>query len=276
MKTALCTFPGKLGDLLYSLPAVRQLKSELKIDRIDFMTSSYCANITRLLAQQPCIDGAYVDRSYYMTSDAFGIQPADMSETGYYDKVFHLGFVRQILGNIMAYQHLALVHYKTLSDRYGIKLEPDITSPFLSPYGFEKMKVVTFHAHSKSIYQNVRYKQVGEKLNETWKKLIAGIKKMGYTVRAITDPDGALFHKQFDVEIMECHDAVDAAEAIDRSAMFLGVQSFPYVIAEGLRAPRMIAGVFKHVMPVGKNKNHFKLDEPPKQILERIKKILDA
>jgi len=84
--------PGKMGDALYSLPAIKYI-TEQKNTTADFYTSEYCKPITRLLEYQPYVDNVYIPDNYEITGTAVGIQPYHMPiDGGLYDTVWQLGF----------------------------------------------------------------------------------------------------------------------------------------------------------------------------------------
>lgn len=87
-----CCHPGKMGDALYALPAVREL-CRRHGTQADFYTSEYCRPMLQLVEKQSCIDQALVCPGY--TPDNFGCggQPWQMPVPAKgYDAVYQLGF----------------------------------------------------------------------------------------------------------------------------------------------------------------------------------------
>ena len=83
--------PGKLGDALYSLPAIRWL-CEKHGCQADFYTSEFCRPMLRLMERQSCIRHARVSEEYVVSGDGPGIQPwfVPVPNNGY-EAVYHLG-----------------------------------------------------------------------------------------------------------------------------------------------------------------------------------------
>ena len=84
--------PGKIGDALYALPTVRYL-CERHGGQADFYTSSYCAPLTKLLLQQPCIRKVIIPKDYEIEHMFRGVQPWKMPlPEKDYAAVYQLGF----------------------------------------------------------------------------------------------------------------------------------------------------------------------------------------
>lgn len=87
-----CSMPGKMGDALYSLPTIKLLCQEWKM-QADFYTSEYCEPLRRLVDYQSYIRAFIVPPAYKILRDDIGIQPWQMPiDSRLYDRVVHLGF----------------------------------------------------------------------------------------------------------------------------------------------------------------------------------------
>lgn len=86
-----CTHPGKIGDALYALPAIRWL-CEKHDCQADFYTSEYCRPLESLMRQQSCIADFVVPQGYNPENQSCGVQPFQMPVPPGYDFVYHLGF----------------------------------------------------------------------------------------------------------------------------------------------------------------------------------------
>lgn len=86
-----CTHPGKIGDALYALPAVRAL-CEKHGCAADFYTSEYCRPALGVLRAQPYVREAKVADGYQPERSDCGVQPWAMPTPDGYDAVYHLGF----------------------------------------------------------------------------------------------------------------------------------------------------------------------------------------
>lgn len=92
MKKIACSHPGKMGDAIYALPAIRKV-CELTDARADFYTSDYCRGLKRLFEYQSFIDNFYVPESYHIERMDMGIQPYSMPiPLSLYDRVYQMGF----------------------------------------------------------------------------------------------------------------------------------------------------------------------------------------
>ena len=83
--------PGKIGDLLFSLPTARYL-SELYGVPVDVYTSPYCRVALDVVACQPYVRKAVVVEEYVADHYDMGVQPWEMPVPPGYDHVYQLGF----------------------------------------------------------------------------------------------------------------------------------------------------------------------------------------
>lgn len=85
--------PGKMGDALYSLTAVRWLCNKHNA-KADFWTSEYCAPLKDMIEYQSYIDSFMINSDYVMDHMGFGIQPwyLQVPNENDYEAVYHLGF----------------------------------------------------------------------------------------------------------------------------------------------------------------------------------------
>lgn len=91
MASIACAHPGKLGDALYCLPAIREL-CERHGSRADFYTSRYCAPMRRLFEAQDCIERFIIAPGYVLRDFACGGQPWQITVPTGYEAVYQMGF----------------------------------------------------------------------------------------------------------------------------------------------------------------------------------------
>ncbi len=92
MNKIACTHPGKIGDTLYALSAVKKA-CQLHHAEVDFYTSKYCEPLKRLFEYQSYIQGFYIPDSYKIERMDMGVQPWRMPvDVSQYEMVYHLGF----------------------------------------------------------------------------------------------------------------------------------------------------------------------------------------
>lgn len=75
MSKYLCTFSGKYGDILWSLPTAKYLAERVAGGKVDFAVMPYYRNLLPLLASQSYIDKAFVIESWLRTHSNHGDQP---------------------------------------------------------------------------------------------------------------------------------------------------------------------------------------------------------
>jgi len=84
--------PGRLGDALYSLPAIKKI-CQLRECTSDFYTSSYCEPLRKLFERQSYIDNFYISPSYVVDNFGCGAQPWYVPiDSNNYECVYQLGF----------------------------------------------------------------------------------------------------------------------------------------------------------------------------------------
>jgi SAM-dependent methyltransferase len=91
MASVACAHPGKMGDALYALPAVRSIARRHGAP-VDFYTSEYCAPLKRLFEAQDCVDRFVVAHDYVLQDFGCGCRPWQVPVPAGYDAVYQLGF----------------------------------------------------------------------------------------------------------------------------------------------------------------------------------------
>jgi len=89
-KLIACSHPGKMGDCLYSIPAVKELCRKHGC-KCDFYTSEWCLGLVPLIEKQSFVNRCIIPRGYIGT-DHIGIHPVDMPIPGGYEAVYQLGY----------------------------------------------------------------------------------------------------------------------------------------------------------------------------------------
>src|SRR5215467_12449688 len=73
----LCTFSGKYGDILWSLPTARQIARDIAGGKVDFATMPYYESLRPLIASQEYIDECFVIPDWIRTHSNHGDGPAE-------------------------------------------------------------------------------------------------------------------------------------------------------------------------------------------------------
>ena len=159
MKT-LCTFSGKYGDILWSLPTAKHIAEKIVGDKVDFGIMPQYKSLIPLLMEQSYINTAFDIENWICTGSPHGDQPwqppAD-AEDGY-DKVYHLGYRSHPgIGGIA----LPLIDF--IAHQQDIKLDNPV--PFLSvkeklerpgvPFMFVGMAFNEQHAEEKKVFADI-------------------------------------------------------------------------------------------------------------------------
>jgi len=92
MNKIACSHPGKIGDAVYALPAIRKA-CEINNTTADFYTSDYCKPLKKLFEYQSCINEFCIPDNYHIERMDMGVQPFVMPiDTSEYDRVYQMGF----------------------------------------------------------------------------------------------------------------------------------------------------------------------------------------
>jgi len=107
MGQILCTFSGQLGDVLWSMPTVREQSrvSNLVGIKVDFATMPCCRSLVPLLKEQPYINEAFVLEEWEEKGRPFGCQPwlsPNFPERNDYDFVLDLTYRCHPYGTFLA------------------------------------------------------------------------------------------------------------------------------------------------------------------------------
>ncbi len=111
MSEYLCTFSGKYGDILWSMPTAKYISERIVGEQVDFAVMPYYQNLLPLLVEQNYIDRAFIVEDWLRTHSNHGDQPwqppkwieeggphgYDKEERGIkprapYKKFWHLGY----------------------------------------------------------------------------------------------------------------------------------------------------------------------------------------
>jgi len=272
----LINLPGKLGDLFFSLPIAIQIKNKFDCD-LYYQTSEYCSAVVPLLKSQPFIKSCFIDMNYVAQNNLCGLQPPDLYEPlDAFDHVYQLGFDTRIIKHPTLNPHLMDAHYETMEKRYGIKLEKYDGKYILVKQDDGLSDYVCFHGYAESVYFKLQ-KDEKQILQNKWVEILKYINKKIVVVCTKKENEfhNKILHGQgLKYEIINPKDLLVAAKIIQNSKMFIGVQSCPYVIADGMRKEILVFGYHRHVMPTGKDWVSFDLKESASFICKRIEDYL--
>lgn len=196
MNRTLITMPGKFGDLLWTLPAVRQLARGEPSGSVDFAMMPKYSEVLRLLRMQRFIGNAYQLDGWVEEHDWCGAQPMiPPSIPAGYERVFNLGYKEAPA------EPLYLEAYKQLGLAPVLPLVPFIEVP----PGTKKRKLISYSFNGQDLETESRWV-------ETIVSRFPGIE--------FVDTSRLRFEL--------------AAVAIAESLIFFGCRSSNYVIAHGV------------------------------------------
>jgi hypothetical protein len=96
MSKYLCTFPGKYGDILWSLPTAKYIAERIVSSPVDFAVMPYYESLLPLIKEQSYIDRAYVIPEWLRTHSNYGDQPwqipAIINVNEPYERIWNLGY----------------------------------------------------------------------------------------------------------------------------------------------------------------------------------------
>ncbi len=238
--------PGRIGDALYCLPAIRWICHQRQC-QADFYTSSYCAPMKRLVEYQSYIDKFIVLNEYIVEGNGPGHQPWRMPvpDKGY-DCVYQLGFRHnpdRFLGDWIA---------RTVGAPEGVPVWYDF--PVNSAMGSEYIVL--------SPRGETTYKPLFEALANNNDVPVIQIGAKGEAVGPHADQDFS------GLDLLETLELIAGAKA------FVGLMSANLVLANGFpNLPKFVPhnGVSWDMRQVQyTNNHHYLVDPTPGQIMSKI------
>jgi len=270
-KKILLTHPGRLGDLLYTLPIVRSIRKNFSCV-FDYEIPEYCKPAIFLLKKQKLFRQILIDESVDGFSNEGRIRYANLKELKHYDHIFHLGLDSRFIGHPHKFPHLIEAYYAIMKKRYGIDLKISYNNIYIKLRRMKRKNYISFNGYGHSAMSHLRH------MNKIPKELINKFNKifdmLGKPVIAITGPDEVNHYKDYNCEVLVPDNLYIAAEVIKMSKLFIGVESCPYVIADGMKHPLAVLNFIKSVKPTGLNGHAFTLMDKEVDIVEKIKKYL--
>lgn len=233
------THPGKHGDCIYALPAVKKL-CELLGMRCDFYTSDYCAPLKTLFEYQSYVDHFYVAPNYVIERMDMGVQPYYVPVDGsLYHKVFHMGFRSVPDQSIPTF----------IGESVGVQVDPVMyeVPEWESPYA----EYLVLATRGDTSYRNL-FQQI-----------------IDLTQIPIILVGGAGEQKYFRIEdrpvlVRTGEDYLQTASIIAKSKGFVGLMSSQLCLANGFNIPKVIphdgrSWDMRHIVD---SEKHFYLVDP--------------
>ena len=264
----LVTFPGKLGDLVYSLPAVSALAARLGAP-VTYQTSPLCRAALPLLKNHPAVAQAMLDETWTLEHTRYGCQPWRFREPTGFDAVYHLGFRPEILGGSIMTRHLIETFFIILNQGYGLDLAVDPDSPYLFLDAGPPEEYVVFQGYGETLMDHLSADDQ-QRLARFWSELLKRLDREVVIVSGAGERD---FYRFLDREVVCPPDLWETARIIRRARCFLGVGSAAAAIANGFKTPRLVFQWFRTDPPTGPNGLTFSLDADPAEVAAGLKNI---
>ena len=209
--------PGKMGDALYSLPAMRYIYGQTG-SHFDFYTSEYCEPLRTLFEYQPYINNFIVSDTYKVERTDMGCQPAHVPIPDKYDAVYQFGFTE--IPDTSLHQYMA--RKVGINVDLGVRYEyPEMTESFkkmLRDQGVTPGEYVVLAPRNPSSYQAL-FNELAERLPA----VIIGLEHEydGYGI----DMTGL--------------DFLETCTILSQARAFIGLMSSQLVLANGFDIPRI-------------------------------------
>lgn len=225
MSDYLCTFPGKYGDILWSLATAKYISEKVIHKKVDFAVMTYYHSLAELIAAQPYINAFRCLTKWVRVHSDFGDQPwqpdKDVQKDleGRYKWIWHLGY-RCHPGRIAGGAELPLVHF--IAHQQGLAFKDWSYLPFLRPDPFQ------FIAHSSQMAKDIVVKDepyVALCFNDQYKQ-----RKQNFTEVFLKNLEGS----GIEVVQLDKFSWLDSAFLLEHALCYVGDRSANWVIANGV------------------------------------------
>lgn len=221
MSKVLATFSGCNGDILWSLPTVRQI-SKIHNAKVDMGIMPAYKSLLPLLQLQPYICTAFVVEDWVCTGSPCGDQPWQPPKRieEHYEKVYHLTYRRHPYGNESLIDFIAW--------QQGLTLEEPVV-PFIS-YGDVDISYVT----------NVSKGYIAYAFNESYAPEKQQFMDLVKTEVGRHWTLSAFINLNKDSFVNTPIPWIDSAAIIKNALCFIGCKSANYVLAHGVGQENII------------------------------------
>jgi len=226
MSKYLCTFSGKFGDILWSLPTAKFISERIVNARVDFATMPYYQTLLPLLVEQSYIENAFVMESWLRTHSNHGDQPWQPPEnaevaTTLYESCWHLGYRAHPGISAPSMPLLQFVAYQQ-----GIQLPAEYGTNFIDVSDQPAEEAYKIMFSSGSMEQVIKENRlVTYSFNEQYKEQKQRFQE---ALWSIGNKEGFEFFNVGEVGWKE------AAWLIKKSLVYVGCRSANWVLANGV------------------------------------------
>lgn len=245
MSKYLCTFTGKYGDILWSLPTAKYIAERVVNQAVDFAVMPYYRSLLPLLVEQSYIDHAFVVEDWLRTHSNHGDQPWQPPE--WVEKKAHLKFPVEIKKDELGAIQYVLEPYEKFW-HLTYRGHPGISAP--------SMPLIDFIAYQQGInfnnFQVVPFLNVSDSVEEEAAKIHFTSGQMMDVIREkrlvaysfneqYAEPKKIFFetlwaaaHEEFEFFNVAEVGWKEAAWLIKKSLVYVGCRSACWVLANGV------------------------------------------
>jgi|GEM_PF-5655682 len=264
----LVTCPDLAGDLFYALPCIMQLGRHLDAS-IDLQAAARPA--LPLLRRQP-----YLHRAFAPTNRPgeggrpFASPPWRPPPGQAYDAIYHLGVYHTLCPNDIFSMHIGELYFRNLERGYGLALPRNLEERCLFAPQQAPEECIVFHGLGGT-FQRYAGPELLRALPAFWAALF---ERVDLPVVAVCGPGEKALYDWFQGPVVESPDMLATAGLLLRARCFVGVESSPAALANGLKTPRLVLSYFGNASPTGERGASFYLDEPMAAIEAKLRGLL--
>lgn len=225
MREPIVTFPGRLGDMLLAVPAIRELR-RLYGAPVHLVSTGFCAAGFSLLLEQPgLLAGVYVYEQYTPTHDGPGLQPihvpvpAALTADGHRD-LFGLGLRRYPLPHETLSESIAAA--------YGLTIRP---GPWLERACIDRQGPVVMHAPLEEAWARAPFLALVNRTRQARPVTIVS------AIREYVVAQDMNLDRLDGVTLRQTDDLLAVRALCERASGFVGIASAPAVVAAGCGLP---------------------------------------
>lgn len=253
----LITHPGKLGDLVYSLGAIKAL-SEFRSKKVTLLISTYCASLTQLLLCQPYVESVLIDYDYRPVHEHRGFQPHTLdfeSLSAKYSEIYEFGYREQDAYDLNS-RHLKGYPFYLLNEFYHLNINESLTHAIEIPFvKNQEQEFIAFQGFGETL--DVVFGP--DKVNHIMMHWAAVLKASKKKIIAVTGPREVERYRKLGFETFTSINLLDTAIFLSQAKSVISSQSVVAAVANEMQLSRLILSVFPNAVPTGKNGLHIPL-----------------
>ncbi|HMO17729.1 MAG TPA: hypothetical protein PKA63_05525 [Oligoflexia bacterium] len=245
-KKILVTHPGKIGDLLYSLNAIRAISIHFEAP-VTLLTSTYSSSLKSILLLQEYIKDVLIDTNYRAENQNRGLQPHTMTIPGKFDHVFQLGYREQDSFPITE-RPLSEYPFFILKEIYGLSLS-GLDSPRLILKDIGRAEIPSPYFVFQCLGETLDVVLGPDELNKVATRWSAIIKSFGISSVVLTGEREINRYRALGLNPIVPENFLESAKYLLNSKGLIAPQSALLALANELGVPRIHLDFFKNAPP---------------------------